>query len=212
MYAEKCPNARGVRRVLEATAGAGDGEKQVLSYEQLLARLGKGDIAGVVLTGNYPDAWGTSELSKALTGKFVVLIDTLESSLMDSAAVVLPGATWAEKAGTFENARNMLQAFEQAIPVTELAKSEAQLALDLLAALEGVPAPLEQVESVVVQTTPGQVAAGAMQTLARSVTFNAANVRQEMAGALPALLCMVKDVKVPVVAAAQEADMEMVEL
>lgn len=212
IYAEKCPNARGVRRVLEAVAGAGSAEKQVPTFEQFVARLAKGDVAAVVLTGNYPEPWASTELSKVISGKFVALIDTLESSIQDAASVVLPGASWAEKAGTFENARNMLQAFEQAIPVVELAKSEGQLAMDLMAALEGVPAPLEQVESVVVQSSPGQVASGAMQTLPRAGLFNAANVRQEMAKELPALACMVNEVKVPMVAVEQEAEMEMVEL
>jgi NADH-quinone oxidoreductase subunit G len=206
--AEKAPNARGVRRVLGAMGGT------VLNYEQLLQRLtGAGsDIGGVVLTGNYPSEWGTMELSNAVASKFVVLIDTLAGRMMDEADIVLPGATWAEKAGTFENNRNILQAFEQAIPVVELAKAEGQLALDLVAAIEGKPAPTTSVVPMVVETTRGQVAAGTMQASPRAAAFNAANVRQDMAKALPALACMVTDVKLPASPATQEADMEMVDL
>ena len=45
---------------------------------------------------------------------------------------VTPSAV--EKAGTFENIHNRLQAFEQAIAPIEFARSEGQIALDLLAA------------------------------------------------------------------------------
>jgi len=212
MYAEKAPNARGVRRVLEAISGPGT----VAAYDAVLARLGKGsgtsDIGAVILTGNYPSDWGTKDLDAALGGKFIVVIDTLLNSLLDRANVVLPGATWAEKAGTFENARNVLQAFEQAIPVIELAKSEGQIALDLHAALDGAPAPAEPVESMVVISSPGQVAAGREQSMPRALAFNAANVRQMMAAKVPALACMVGDVKLPSVAVEQKADMEMIAL
>jgi anaerobic selenocysteine-containing dehydrogenase len=63
-----------------------------------------------------------------------VLIDSLPNSLMPVADVVLPAATWVEKAGTFENVHNLLQAFEPAIQPLEFARPEAQIALDLAAA------------------------------------------------------------------------------
>jgi NADH-quinone oxidoreductase subunit G len=208
-YAEKAPNARGVRRVL-STFG------NVLSYEQLLSSLGKGsgrsDIGGVILTGNYPTQWATDELVNSLGGKFVVLIDTLFSNLVDRADVILPGATWAEKAGTFENARNMLQSFHQAIPVIEVAKSEGQIALDLLATLGGAPPVVDGVASVVVISTWGQVAAGREVVLPRAETFNAGNIRQQMAQSHPDLGVFATGVSQPVSEAVQQPDMHMVEL
>ncbi|MEM9790275.1 MAG: molybdopterin-dependent oxidoreductase [Planctomycetota bacterium] len=126
--AEKCPNARGVRRAL------GQLTDQVREYDELVKAL-KGDtVKAVILTGNYPSAWATDELLAALEGKFVVLIDTLPGRLTEKADVVLAGATWAEKSGVFENAEGRLQSFAPAIPVIELAKPEGQIALDLLAA------------------------------------------------------------------------------
>jgi NADH-quinone oxidoreductase subunit G len=192
VYAEKAPNARGVRRVLEAIGG------KALSYEQVLEQLKRGSgreqIGAVVLTGNYPGPWADDELhgllsrAKAERGagrRFLVLIDTLTSRLVDEADVVLPGATWAEKAGTFENARGVLQAFEQAIPVIEMAKSEGQLALDLAAALEG----------------HGR----------QPAIYNAAEARGTM-GQTPALAAFGTDVKRPAPHAAAEAGMQVVEL
>jgi NADH-quinone oxidoreductase subunit G len=129
IYAEKCPNSRGVRRAL------GQITDDVLAYEDWLTRVA-GDGAGAVLiTGNYPSAWVTADLADACRGRFTVLIDTLPNRLSETADVLLPGATWVEKSGTFENARNRLQSFDQAIPVIELAKTEGQIALDLMGVL-----------------------------------------------------------------------------
>ncbi len=199
MYAEKAPNARGVRRVLEAISSGGTGGGGgVLSYEQVLRALGHGsgasEIGAVLLTGNYPSAWATDEFIAALGGKFVTLIDTLGSSLVDASSVVLPGATWMEKSGCFENARNMIQAFEQAVPVIEMAKSEGQIAMDLAAHRVG----------------NGVSGRGAAHASAR--LFNAADVRRAMADAHGALSVFLTDVAVPATGSLAEADMQVVEL
>ncbi len=134
VYAEKCPNSRGVRRALELLTAAGGGS--VLKFEEFIAKVGDKatKTAGVIVTGNYGSAWTTKELTAAVAKKSLILIDTLPSDLSAKPDVLLPGATWVEKAGTFENATNRLQSFEQAIPVIELARSEGQIALDLMAA------------------------------------------------------------------------------
>ncbi|MEO0586603.1 MAG: molybdopterin-dependent oxidoreductase [Planctomycetota bacterium] len=126
--AEKCPNRRGVQRAL------GQLTAQVRTYDELLAALKSPDTKAALLTGNYPSDWATDELIAALDGKFVVAIDTLPSRVTQKADVVLPGATWAEKTGVFENAEGRLQSFTPAIPVIELAKPEGQIACDLAAA------------------------------------------------------------------------------
>ncbi len=223
MYAEKAPNARGVRRVLAAFDNKSP--EQVLSYENFLRTLGHGtgasDVGAVILTGNYPSEWATDELKTSLGGKFTLLIDTLASTLVEQADVVLPGATFAEKAGTFENARNMIQAFEQAIPVIELAKSEGQLALDLMLTIDAlrreklthVPTlPQGRVQVVKVNTTVGQVAAGVQVATAKADPYNAANIRTEMAGRFPALGVFATNVSMPKAGMEMQADMKVVEL
>ncbi len=130
--AEKAPNARGVARVLK-----GLGLKTV-AFEALVKDLASG-IGSLILTGNYPSDWAPDALLRALDRKDrprVLLIDTLRSRLLNHADAVLPGSTWIEKAGTFENASGRLQAFEQAITV-EGARAEGQIGLDLLAAATG---------------------------------------------------------------------------
>ncbi len=128
VYAEKCPNSRGVRRALNQLTDS------VLEFDAFVETIGRGKVGGVLLTGNYPSAWVTPELESAVSGKFTALIETLPNRLTEKVDVLLPGATWAEKAGTFENAHHRLQSFKQAIPVIELAKNEGQIALDLMAA------------------------------------------------------------------------------
>ncbi len=195
VYAEKAPNSRGVRRVLEAVAATGETNRKVLSYEQLVTELKKEDsIGAVVLTGNYPDgSWCGDELpavlSRAKTDgkKFVVLIDTLTSRLVDEADIVLPAATWAEKSGSFQNARNMVQAFEAAIPCQGQSRAEGRIGLEMASVASG-----------------GEVDP--------KIVFNAADVRGKMAAANPALAAFATDVKPPVAGVQQEPDMQVVEL
>ncbi|MBI1335578.1 MAG: molybdopterin-dependent oxidoreductase [Phycisphaera sp.] len=155
VYAEKCPNSRGVRRALELVAGEG-----VLAYEDAIKKLTDkaSPIGAMILTGNYPSQWATKELVGALKGKFTLLIDTLPSDASPKADIVLPGATWMEKSGCFENATGVIQAFAQAVPVIELAKSEGQIALDLLAALGVQPRSIFDASKV--RAEMGQMFAG----------------------------------------------------
>ena len=137
MYAEKAPNARGVRRVLEALHARRGGTGPVADFAAFLSALRAKQYGAAVITGNYPSDWVTPELRDAAMGTPVVLIDTLENPLCNVAEAVLPGATWTEKAGTFENAKNRLQAFERAIEPIDFCRGEAQIALDLRAVFEG---------------------------------------------------------------------------
>jgi len=179
MHAEKAPNARGVQRVLNAFTS------RLLDYESLLGVLRSDkEIDAVIVTGNYPSEWVTPDLVKAIgTKRFTALIDTLPNKLTAKADVVIPGATWMEKAGTFENVDGRLQAFDRAIDPIDYCKSEAQLALDLAARRAGE----------------------------RPVTYNPAQVRQQMA-AEHGLKEFLTDVHVPKESEPVEADMQLVEL
>jgi NADH-quinone oxidoreductase subunit G len=183
--AEKCPNKRGVQRVLNAHFS------EVLDFDALVETVGdkKNKVTGAVITGNYPSNWVTKDFKKSLTKKFVVLLDTLPNDLASSADVLLPAATWAEKSGTFENHAGRLQAFEQAIQPIEYSKGEGQLLEDLINTAEGEAAE-----------TPG-----------RPRIYNPARIRQQMADVL-GLTEFVTEVHMPALGAAAESDMEMVEL
>jgi NADH-quinone oxidoreductase subunit G len=208
VHAEKAPNARGVRRVLASLGG------RIEDYDGFLRALGKGtgtsDAGAVVLTANYPSDWVTQDLQAALGGKFVVLIDTLRTALCDRADIVLPGATWLEKSGTFENAGGVLQAFDRAIPPIDGAKPEGQHALDLAWVLEGGPAPDEGTRTLVLETTRGQVAAGIEVAAPFAPEMDASAVRRDLAGR--GLSEFTSRVSLPPPQAPAESDMATVEL
>ncbi len=208
-YAEKAPNARGVRRVLEAVTGA-----PALECDALLGGHTH-EIGAMIVTGNYPSTWATDALLGALVSPYVVVIDTLRSRLEEVADVVLPASTFAEKAGTFENARGMLQAFEQSIPCLHQSKSEGQIATDMLALLAGLDLEIPPVTSAdfIVDEGPGQVpGATDAPALPRASLFNAGSVRAEMADAYDPLRVFATDVSAPAAYEKRRLDMEMVEL
>ncbi|MCI0364312.1 MAG: molybdopterin-dependent oxidoreductase [Phycisphaerales bacterium] len=189
LYAEKAPNARGVRRVLSKMSDS------VLDFEAFTKALQKeSSINAVVLTGNYPSDWATGALLAALdagesrqNGRFVALIDTLNTKLVDRADVVIPGATWTEKAGVFENANGRLQAFERAITPIDYTKSESQIALDLAAASAASDLGLQH------------------------AIYNPAVVRQTIASTL-GLPEFIQNVHYPAVLGEVESDMALIEL
>jgi NADH-quinone oxidoreductase subunit G len=182
MYAEKAPNARGVRRVLEALS-ARRGGGAVHDAASFVAAVRAGKVGAAVVTGNYPSDWVTPELRDACMHLPMVVIDTLENPLCAMAECVLPGATWVEKAGTFENVKGRLQAFLRAIEPIDFARAECQVGADLRAAFEG----------------------------SRAATVNPALVRAAMAK-VPGLERFATEVHVPDLSFTQASDMTFAEV
>ena len=178
MRAEKAPNARGVRRVLEALS-SGD----VLDFDAWTRSAGS--ARGVIVTGNYPSEWAPTGLVELCRGdsRFAVSLDTIEGPVNDVCDVVMPGSTWVEKAGAFENVNGVLQAFERAIHPLDGTRPEGQTAMAMTA------------------TACGE----------REGIFNAAGVRSEMAAAVPALSMFETEVRTPGGSPLVEADMAVVE-
>jgi NADH-quinone oxidoreductase subunit G len=231
VYAEKAPNARGVRRVVAAVAG------EMLSYDAGVTRLKSSEIGAAITTGNYSSEWVTDDLARACEGKCLVVIDTLPSRLTERAEVVLPSCTWVEKAGTFQNARDMIQAFEQAIPTVGDSRPEGQIGRDLLAhadpkagaklamapavfvaSVQGIRdtaskpgVATDPNDNIVTPTDEGGAMPQDTVQILRS-TYNAAQVRQHMAAMFPALAPFVSEVSMPSEAVIVESDMAMVEL
>ncbi|HED53101.1 MAG TPA: 2Fe-2S iron-sulfur cluster binding domain-containing protein [Phycisphaerales bacterium] len=206
MYAEKAPNARGVRRVLESF------NTKAHTFEEAAERLKAGEFGAAILTGNYPGEWAEPDFVQSLADVFTVLIDTHPRRAMDQADIVLSGATWAEKSGSFENVNNIIQAFEQAIPAGELCKAEAQIAMDMLSLLQGEPLGPIQHEVIIVDEAPGQVPTAVEQQVQSIRLYNAANTRREMAQSSGSLAAFTTDISLPVTETEQHASVEMVEL
>ncbi|MEM7628775.1 MAG: molybdopterin-dependent oxidoreductase [Planctomycetota bacterium] len=219
MRAEKAPNARGVRRVLEALSGGDTTGAEVLDYDQMLERLGRGsgssDIGAVFLTSGYSADWAPDELVGALDGKFLAVADILSGPLVDRADAVLPTASWLEKSGSFVNADGLIQAFDQAIPTQHESKSEGQIAADMLALLAGGELDRRPggYADFIVDEGPGQVpGASDSLVLPRAALFDASATRTEMGDAHASLRAFVDELRLPPREKKKQTDVEMVEL
>lgn len=204
MRAEKAPNARGIKRVLEHFGGF----KEFGTFVRNNAEFG-----AVVITANYPSDWVTEDTLRALSERDLILIDTHETGLCAGASVVLPSATFAEKSGSFENADHIVQHFEQAIPTQHASKSEGQIAFDLrdLASGKQLKEPYVTGGVQIIDEQPGQVpAASDAVTMVRGELFDDDSVRASM-GASDAFE-KYSDLERAPAAVEVESDMEMVEL
>lgn len=205
--AEKVPNAKGVKRVLDAMGGCED----FTAFVRQASGFG-----AVVLTGNFSSTWVTDELVDSVSKTNLILIDTLKSVLTSKAQVVLPSSTFAEKAGTFENCNHVLQHFDQAIPNQHDSKSEAQIGLDLVELIAGgrLKEHSPGFGAQIVDEQPGQVPDSSDSILLpRGELFDARIIRARMGDDFDALSVFATDqVKTPIETEPVESDMQMVEL
>lgn len=126
--AEKCPNRVGIERILEHFGG------QTMSFGDFVSAASAGKFKAAYVMGGYPQSW-LDEAALAALRKVpqLVLHDLFASSLDDHVSLRIPGATWAEREGTFMNRDGLLQVFERAIPPLEGVKADGQFFHELAA-------------------------------------------------------------------------------
>ena len=149
IHAEKCPNRQGVAAVLEHFEG------KLIPYDELTRRVGAGEFRGLYVASDAIDPWIEEAASNNLRSKvdFLVVQDTTVTPLAHHADVVLAGATFAEKAGSYVNAGGRLQYSEAALPPRDGSLPD----LDLLAILlnrPGGPAKSSEVLAEMAETIP----------------------------------------------------------
>jgi NADH-quinone oxidoreductase subunit G len=147
--AEKCPNRRGVAAVLEHFEG------KLVPFDELARRLGSGEFQGLYVVSDAIDPWIEPAESDSMRAKvkFLVVQDTTVTPLAHLADVVLAGATFAEKAGSYVNATGRLQYSEAALPPRDGSLPD----LDILAILldrPGGPVKSCEVLAEVAETIP----------------------------------------------------------
>jgi NADH-quinone oxidoreductase subunit G len=127
IHAEKCPNRCGVAAVLEHFEG------KAVAYEELKKRVEAGEFQGLYVASDAIDPWIEAAESDRLRAhvKFLVVQDTTVTPLAQLADVVLAGATFAEKAGSYVNASGRLQYSEASLPPRDGSLPD----LDILAVL-----------------------------------------------------------------------------
>jgi NADH-quinone oxidoreductase subunit G len=128
--ADRNPNTNGAK--LTGVAGEPIGSR----IPAIAEAIKSGKIKTLIVHGENVVKYGvTEELLAKLD--LLVVIDTLPNKVTELAHYVLPGATFAEKRGTFINARNRLQRLNAAIPSPGIARPEWQTFAALLNELGG---------------------------------------------------------------------------
>jgi len=123
--AEKCSNRRGVERI-----AAGIMEGELIGWSDFLDRLASDadGVRGVWISGGYKNHWnGADTVAKFANVKTLVVQDCFASPLWERATLQLPGATFAERDGSYVNFNDRLQSFHWAVRPPMGVKTEAQL-------------------------------------------------------------------------------------
>ena len=130
--ADKSPNSRGAR---EMAAAAG---LTLTEMSDLLKQVEAGTVQGVYLLGGDP-AERLTEAERAAFSKlkFLVAQDILVSDLVSIAHVLLPGAAFAEKEGTFTNVQGRVQRLRRVFPPPGEARPDWEIFRDAAEALGG---------------------------------------------------------------------------
>jgi NADH-quinone oxidoreductase subunit G len=128
--AEKCPNRRGVEEVLRHFQG------EVIGFDEVIRLASAGHLQAAYLAAGYPPrpgGWVTAEQAAVLAKVPLLIVqDVLPSPASAVAKYLVPGATFAEKDGTFVNHAGLAQALSWgAIPVGEC-RTDGQVFLDLM--------------------------------------------------------------------------------
>jgi len=127
--AEKCPNRRGIEKILEHFQG------KVHTFEELLQQTVRGQFQAMYVTAGYPPRLGHKlDLPRAEILRKVPLLavhDMFPSAASAIARYVLPAASFAEKDGCFVNHADLAQAIHWAVRPERLDKTDGQVFLDL---------------------------------------------------------------------------------
>lgn len=125
---EKVPNAAGVRRVIAMLGGPS------ATYEELVKsetpELKK--LKGGWIVGGYLGAWLPKDQPVLFKKGYRVVQDILPNTLTAAAEIVLPGAAWAEKDGSWENYQGKIQPFLASVVPVEGARREGDVYYALL--------------------------------------------------------------------------------
>jgi NADH-quinone oxidoreductase subunit G len=132
---ENVANARGARDV---GLGPGEGGRDLAG---ILAACGSGEIRAVWVIGSDDLLAAAGDAALGLADAPVLVVqDTNQSPLTERATVVLPGAVWAEKDGSFTNHAGRVQRIRRAVAPPEGVLVDGEIFAHLGAAL-GAPAP-----------------------------------------------------------------------
>ena len=124
--AEKCPNRRGIEELVRHFGG------NTTTWRDFLGQAVEGRFKAACVVGGYPGEWVTKDVAAALAKvECLVVHDLFPSALDEFATVQIPGASWAEREGTFMNCDGLIQPFERALTPLEGVKVDGQFFYEL---------------------------------------------------------------------------------
>ena len=106
---------------------------ELLNWGDFLARAEREAFGAVWITGGYKTPWNDDTVVGSLANsKLLIVQDCYASPLWDRADYQLPGATFAEREGSYVNYQDRLQSFKWAIRPPQGVKADGQLYWQLL--------------------------------------------------------------------------------
>jgi predicted molibdopterin-dependent oxidoreductase YjgC len=127
--ADKTPN----RAFLEILFGI---ETVRAGVEPVVSGICSGRVKGLFVMNAIPDLPWPFDLANACGAlEFLGLADILRSPLVEKANVVIPGAAWAEKDGTFVNVKGRVQRIRRAVRPPRQCRPEIETLQEMLIAL-----------------------------------------------------------------------------
>ncbi|HEV3004148.1 MAG TPA: 2Fe-2S iron-sulfur cluster-binding protein [Pirellulales bacterium] len=152
--AEKCPNHRGVEAVIRHFAGG------CTSFDEFLIQCESGAIGGAWITGGYPQpAFDEAAARRLKSVKTLVVQDLWATPVWQQATFQVPGATFAEKDGSYVNHADRLQSFKWSIRPPAGAWAEGQLYWRLLGR-HGLYSARKALDELAAEITYFEVASG----------------------------------------------------
>lgn len=110
IHAEKCPNRRGVEKVVGHFADC------LVSWNEFVEGAAAMKLRAIWFTGGYPTSWNTTDVAGAFADVPLRIVqDLFASPLWDSAHIQIPAAAYPEREGSFVNYADRLQTFRWAI-------------------------------------------------------------------------------------------------
>ena len=127
IHAEKCPNRRGIEQIVMHFMG------RLMTFEDALATIEAGEMASAWVTGGYMRPWIEEEAAARFGAlELLVVQDMFRSPLWERADYQLPGAAFAERAGSYVNFAERLQSVVWAIRPPAGVRVEAGVYWELL--------------------------------------------------------------------------------
>ena len=120
--AEKCPNRKGAEAIVARF------NRGLVTFDQFIERLPKDPIDALWVTGGYKTNWiSEAEAEQLAEIPLLIVQDLFPSPLWERATYQVPGAAFAERAGSYVNARHRLQSFDWAVRPPVGTQTEGQL-------------------------------------------------------------------------------------